>query len=153
MLALTPYQLLALKNNNDKNINDFLKIVSFIMGIDKNIPHFHSIEQTDYFINENILLFSETIIKAALTKRDSNSCELLKLYNYELTDIQNSSWQKIKVADRLKKNKYNYLYDNEGLYLGFIFNSNYLNNLIYKNNGYYGFIKSGNKNFYYCSHD
>jgi len=153
LLALTPYQLLALKNNNDKNINDFLKIVSFIMGIDKNIPHFHSIEQTDYFINENILLFSETIIKAALTKRDSNSCELLKLYNYELTDIQNSSWQKIKVADRLKKNKYNYLYDNEGLYLGFIFNSNYLNNLIYKNNGYYGFIKSGNKNFYYCSHD
>lgn len=151
LLLLTPYQVTAVKNNNDKNIKDISNLVSFMMGIDNNIPHFDNITQTEYFINKNILIFSQPLIKFAKDTKNENFCDLQKINNFYLSDIKNKNWYQLTINEASLNNDSYKLFNVNGEYMGFIFNTSIVENLIYKNYHYIGFVKIiKDADLYFC---
>jgi hypothetical protein len=153
LIMLIPYQISALKNKDQKKINDFSKVVSFMMGIDSDIPHFNEIKQTEYFLENNILIFSNSVIKSALDISNNESCKLEKINGYEIIEIGNVNWNKIATKSLYSKLSHHKLYDQNGIYKGFTFNADLLTNLFYSDKSFYGFVKNRgiNEDFFYCS--
>jgi len=152
LLALAPYQLTAIKNKNDKNINDLTNVVSFMMGIDNNIPHFESISDTTYFIKNNILIFSEPLLKAIIDTNNDHLCDLKNIKHFKLLELKNNEWYEITTMDINPKKEFFKLYNKDGVYSGFIYNTSLVENLIYSNHSYKGFTKQKNdeEGLYYC---
>jgi len=153
LIALTPYQLTALKNNNDKNIKDLSKVVSFMMGIDNNIPHFNLVSDTAYFINNDILIFSEPLIKFIEEKKDTEKsyCNLQNINDFQLLELNDNTWDEIRVDDINLKRDFYRLLNKDREYIGLIYHTSLVENLIYSNNFYMGYVMSNiNQQYYYC---
>lgn len=150
LILLIPYQISALKNKNQKKIKDFSEVISFIMGVDNKIPHFDELNQTKYFLDNNILIFSNPIIKSASDYSDNLSCELKKIKKHKVNEI-NNSWSEISINNLELVGSHYKLYDHKGTYKGFIFNSDLPMNIFASDEKrFLGYIKNPIKNIFYC---
>ena len=150
LILLIPYQLSALKNKDKKRIEDFSEVISFMMAIDNKIPHFDELNQTKYFLDNNILIFSNPIIKSATDYSDNFSCKLKKINNYKINEI-NNSWSEVLINNSKLISTHYKLYDHSGIYKGFIFNLDLPMKLSSSDEKrFFGYVKNPIKNIFYC---